>query len=119
MANSINYLIVRPFNTFGGNDQFSVVQKIISCAKNKRPFNLVNEGTSERDFIHVEDLAKILCLLLEFDLRNQIINIGTGNPIKIVDLVDAIGEKFGKIEITQTTNSNETQYSRANIKKFD
>ncbi len=34
-ANAIDYLILRVFNSYGGDDQFSVVQKLISCAKHK------------------------------------------------------------------------------------
>lgn len=118
LANNINFLIIRPFNFFGGNDQFSVVQKIINCAKNNKPFTLVNDGISERDFIHVKDVAQILCLLIEKDLKNEIVNIGSGYPVKIADLVQAVEKKFGKIQIINTVNSNETHYSRANIKKL-
>lgn len=117
-ANNIEYLIVRPFNSFGGNDHFSVVQKLINCAKTQSPFTLVNEGSSERDFIHVEDVAKIICILLEKNLKNEIINIGSGNPVKIIDLVNAVEKKIGKIKMTRTSNANETLYSRANIKKL-
>lgn len=118
LANNIEYLIVRPFNSFGGNDQFSVVQKLIHCAKTQSPFTLVNEGSSERDFIHVQDVATIICLLIEKNLKNDIVNIGSGNPVKIIDLVAAVEKKYGKIKLIRMTNTNETLYSRANVRKL-
>lgn len=118
LANKINYLILRVFNTYGGNDHFSVVQKIIDCAKKNKRFTLVNDGVSERDFIHVEDVAKILGKLVKLDLKNEVINVGSGESVRIIDIVKAVENKFGKIEIDQKTNPNESVFSRANIKKL-
>lgn len=117
-ANDIKYLILRPFNSYGGNDSFSVVQKIINCAKNNTLFSLSNDGVAERDFIHVEDIAKIISLLIDLNLNNEIINIGSGETVKIKDIITAVENKFGKIEITNISNNNETLYSRANLTKL-
>lgn len=117
-ANAINYLIVRNFNSYGGDDHFSVVQKLISCAKNKKPFTLINDGSSERDFIHIDDLASIVCTLTEMDLHNEIINIGSGKSVSIIDLLKRVEERFGKIGIINSYNQNEAIYSRANINKL-
>ena len=118
LANKINYLILRVFNTYGGADQFSVVQRIIDCAKKNKRFTLVNEGVSERDFIHVEDVANILGKLVKLDLKNEVINVGSGESVRIVDIVKAVEKKFGKIEIDKKANPNEAVFSRANIKKL-
>lgn len=117
-TNKINFVIFRVFNSYGGDDHFSVVQKIINCAKNHTPFNLKNDGLAERDFIHIDDVAQIILHLLEKNLVNETINIGSGTSIKIIDLINAIELKLGKVLINQQINSNETIYSRANIKKL-
>lgn len=117
-ANGINYLIVRNFNSYGGDDHFSVVQKLISCAKNKKPFTLINDGSSERDFIHIEDLADIVSSLTEMNLHNEIINIGSGKSVRIIDLLNRVEERFGKVEIINSYNQSEAIYSRANINKL-
>lgn len=117
-ANAIDYLILRVFNSYGGDDQFSVVQKLIACAKNKLPFTLVNEGIAERDFIHVADVAKVVCELAEMPLKREIINVGSGISVRIIDLLRAVEEQFGKIAIVDEQRQGESVYSRANISKL-
>lgn len=118
-ANEINYLVLRPFNSYGGNDTFSVVQKIIHSAKNKNVFNLINEGKAERDFIHVNDIARIVLALMDKDLKNETVNIGSGEPVRIIDIIKAVETKFGTIEINKISISNEAIYSKANLKKLN
>lgn len=117
-ANNINYLILRPFNSYGGNDTFSVVQKLIFCAQNNQVFNLANGGIAERDFIHVEDVAKMTYMLMEKNLSNAIVNVGSGESVRILDLVKAIEAKFGMIKVNKINKPDEAIYSRANLKKL-
>lgn len=117
-ANAIDYLILRVFNSYGGDDKFSVVQKLISCARNKRPFTLLNEGIAERDFIHVDDVAKVVCAVAGMPLKNEIINVGSGRSVRIIDLLRAVEEKFGKISVVAAQRPGEAIYSRANINKL-
>lgn len=117
-ANAIDYLILRVFNSYGGDDKFSVVQKLIACARNKTAFTLVNDGTAERDFIHVADVAKVVCALAEMPLKREVINVGSGKSVRIVDLLRAIEEKFGKISVVDNQRPGEAVYSRANISKL-
>ncbi len=118
VANAIDYLILRVFNSYGGDDRFSVVQKLVNCAKLHRPFMLINDGTAERDFIHVADVAKITCELVAMDVANDIINVGSGRSVRIIDLLRAVEEKFGKIDVVAEQRPGEAIYSRANINKL-
>jgi len=117
-GNGIDYLILRVFNSYGGDDQFSVVQKLVSCARTGRPFTLVNEGIAERDFIHVADVAKVVCALAGMPLKREIINVGSGKSVRIIDLLRAVEEKFGTISIVGEQRPGEAVYSRANINKL-
>jgi nucleoside-diphosphate-sugar epimerase len=118
-AHKINYLILRVFNTYGGQDQFSVIQRMIKCAQEKKVFTLVNNGISERDFIHVEDVAKVVCELVKLNLKNEVINIGSGDSVKIIDILKAVERKYGLIKIEHKSNPLESVFSRANISKLD
>ena len=117
-ATAIVYLTLRVFNSYGGDDQFSVVKKLISCANHKRPFTLLNEGIAERDFIHVDDVAQVVCALAEMPLGREIINVGSGRSVRIVDLLRAVEERFGKIAVVDEQRPGEAIYSRANINKL-
>ena len=119
IKNNINFLILRAFNSYGGFDSFSVVQKIIDCAKNNKNFTLYNDGISERDFIHINDLAKIVCMLYEMDIQNEIINIGSGSSVKIIEILRHVELKFGKFEVKKSYNDSEILYSRANLTKIN
>lgn len=116
VANGINYLILRVFNSYGGDDHFSVIQKLIKCAEEKKPFTLINDGSAERDFIHINDVAKIVCQLTNLNLSCKTINIGSGTSVKIIELLKAIENLYGKIEINKKVTQDEAVYSRANIK---
>lgn len=118
-TNLIDYLILRVFNSYGGNDNFSVVQKLIKCAQSKQPFTLINDGSAERDFIHIDDVAQIICILTELNLTHEVINIGSGSSVKIFDILKAVEEKYGDITINKKQNPSEAIYSRANIKKLN
>jgi UDP-glucose 4-epimerase len=118
-ANKIEYLILRVFNSYGGDDNFSVVQKLIKCAQNKQPFTLINEGSAERDFIHINDAARIVCALTEINLSHEIINIGSGTSVKIYDILKAVESIYGPINVIKKQNPAEAVYSRANIKKLN
>ncbi len=83
----IDYTITRVFNMFGGNDNFSVISKIINCAKNGNEFTLVNNGNSIRDFIHVDDVSNVYESLIK-TIGVKKLNIASGNGISIAQIVD-------------------------------
>ena len=58
--NNIKYYILRLFNTYGNkNDNFSFIEKLIR-AKNNSKIILINDGSSIRDFINLNDVAKFI-----------------------------------------------------------
>jgi len=116
--NSIQYIIARVFNVYGSNtDNFSIVSKLISASKLKKKIIINNNGISIRDFIHVKDVAKIYDILLKSNECNGVFDIGTGEGIKIKDMLDFVGKN--KIKYKLLVNSyNEIQNSIANTSKL-
>jgi len=63
-----------------------------SCPRENMFFNKLRNGTLEyttrhyRDFIHLEDVLDAIDILIRNTHINGIIDIGTGNPVKIQDL---------------------------------
>ena len=65
-----NYYILRLFNLYGDTrDEFSFIEKLIRLKKSNQKINLINNGNSIRDFIHVKDIAQIYKLLIEKKIK--------------------------------------------------
>ena len=113
--NNIGFTSFRVFNTFGGNDKFSIVSKLLNQARNNGTFTLNNNGLSQRDFIHVDDIAKVILKTLELDIKPEYINVGTGTTYKIFDLYTIVKQKFPNLKV-EYTDFPEIEYSRADNK---
>ncbi len=116
-ANDIEYQILRVFNTYGGNDKFSIFSKLRQALQNSTPFTLNNEGRMLRDFIHVRDVASIVLNLSTTTVGHSHINIGTGIATKISKLVDMVAERFPQL-IVQRGLTQEAEYSRADTSRL-
>tara|TARA_Y100001970_G_C14258729_1_gene877729 strand:- start:4478 stop:6733 length:2256 start_codon:yes stop_codon:yes gene_type:complete len=116
-ANSKNIQchIIRLFNLYGGEDNFSILQKIINSYFNKKKFILFNNGDGIRDFIHVSDACKIYKSILNSKKKlPNYLDLGSGSGISIKSILDYI--KFPKRKtIYKKTNFNETFSSIADV----
>ena len=111
------YFIMRLFNTYGNSiDQFSFIEKIIRLKKNNKKINLINNGNSIRDFIHVKDVAKIYKQFIEKKFENGVYDLGTGNGYLIKDIIDF--SNFPKANIIKLDNINEIYNSIAQNKSL-
>jgi len=111
--NGIEYYIFRVFNSYGGDDHFSVISRLHQAVTQKSSFTLFNAGISRRDFIHISDVAKIVSTLVHSKLNHNIINIGTGQTAQLSELVKIVSSRFIDLKIIHKTG-NEAEYSRAN-----
>lgn len=116
-ANRIGFTSFRVFNTFGGDDKFSIVSKLLNEARCNGVFTLNNYGLSQRDFIHVDDIAKVILKTLELDIKPEYLNVGTGRTHKIIDLYNVAITKYPNIKVKHTDFS-EIEYSRADNQKI-
>ncbi|CAO5683062.1 MAG: ADP-L-glycero-D-manno-heptose-6-epimerase [Holosporales bacterium] len=114
----IKYRIYRVFNMFGGEDRFSILHHLNCAVNDRKPFVLNNQGISQRDFIHVKDVANIIHKLLTTPHEYSCLNIGTGVSTRVIDIVNAVVKKTGAIEFLEKV-CYEAEYSRANISKLD
>jgi len=111
-SNGINFSCFRVFNTFGGNDRFSIVNFLTKAARNEAVFNLNNDGISQRDFIHVADVSKIIYKIIQSNVFPPIVNIGSGKSIKIVDLFNVVKKNHPETKVNRTFRQ-EIEYSRS------
>ena len=90
----IKTLVVRPFSVYGEQQQKQVVFDM--CGKLvQHPYELSILGSGEevRDFLHIDDLVVAVTRLME-QRYTGIVNLGTGIPTTIADLVKNIARQL-------------------------
>lgn len=99
--------ILRLYQAYGPRQDINRFIPIVidACIKNKN-FDC-SDGNQLRDFIHVQDVVNaIMKSLQNFKVKGEIINIGTGKPQKIKDIISFLVKRlkggkpnFGKIKL--------------------
>ena len=100
-----NFISVMPTNLYGPNDNFDLEKSHALAAllrkaheaKTRNEKKLVVWGTGEprREFLHVDDLAAASLLLLEKYDSPEIINVGCGEDVTILELAELICDVVG------------------------
>ena len=91
-------VILRIFNVYGPgqNPQYAgVITKFVDRLKSGEPPIIFGDGLQVRDFIHVYDVADAFIKSLDAELgQNEVINIASGKPVKIIDLAETMMKMF-------------------------
>lgn len=82
---------LRFFYLFGPFEDGRRLVPSVICSLLKNQEAKVTQGNQIRDFLYVEDMAAAICAVAQSHLTG-IVNIGSGNPIAVRDLVSKIGE---------------------------
>jgi len=100
-----NFISVMPTNLYGPNDNFDLEKSHALAAllrkaheaKTRNEKKLVVWGTGEprREFLHVDDLAAASLLLLAKYDSPEIINVGCGEDVTILELAELICDVVG------------------------
>ena len=87
----LNYLIVRPSNPYGHGQNIHAKQGLVAVAIGKilegLPMEVWGDGSAIRDYIYIHDLAKIFKQLIERDVNNITLNIGSGRGYSVNDVL--------------------------------
>lgn len=87
----LKYLIVRPSNPYGHGQNIHAKQGLVAVAIgkiiDKLPVEVWGDGSAIRDYIYIDDLAKIFCMLIERDISNVTLNLGSGRGYSVNDVL--------------------------------
>ena len=102
----INYRIFRLCNVYGESDskvskKRNAMQYLINEIANDRDVNLYDGGENIRDYMYVGDVARAIYHCTKSAPINQIINIGSGRPTKIKDIM-----LYAKKKLNSKSNFN-------------
>lgn len=96
----LDFLILRPSNPFGHGQNLYGKQGLVAVAIGKLLKNEIIEvwgdGSSVRDYIYVDDLARIFVKLIEGNVHNTTLNIGSGRGYSINDVLAFLKIVSGK-----------------------
>ena len=100
-----NFISVMPTNIYGPNDNFEIetahalpafIARLHKAKKEGTPSVTVwGTGSAMREWLYVDDLAEACLFLMNNYDSSEIINIGTGKDISIMDLVHLIKKIVG------------------------
>lgn len=101
----VDFISVMPTNIYGPNDNFnietshvipSLIRRIHEAKiKNIPEVVIWGSGSTKREFMYVDDLAKALVFTMKNYSEEKFINIGTGVDITINELADLIKKIIG------------------------
>ena len=60
--------------------------------KKEGSFTVFGDGSQTRDFIYVKDIAKFFVKAMQNNVKNEILNMGTGKATTIKDIVEMSGK---------------------------
>jgi dTDP-glucose 4,6-dehydratase len=87
-------VVLRFFNNYGPRQHLEkVVAKMVAFSLIGKPRIIHGSGAQSRDWLYVKDTAQAIDAALHVDfeqIRNQVINCGTGRATSILDIVKAI-----------------------------
>lgn len=107
--NKINATVLRidnvygPYDNFEGNKAHVIPSLIRKVVKEEKPFVVWGDGTEQKDFLYVEDLAKTVLLCLEnaygFQVYNEVYgcNYSLNDALKII--IEEAGFDYEKVPI--------------------
>ncbi len=119
----LDYVVLRLFNVYGPRQSHSsyagVIARFAERIRAGRPPVIFGDGMQTRDFIHVRDVCIAIERALTTEHVNQVYNIGSGNPTRIIDLAKIMiklsGLKLAPIHIPP--RQGDIRHSYADITK--
>jgi len=111
----LNYFSLMPCNLYGPNDNYhpteshvmaSLIRKFHEAKANREPeVTIWGSGKPMREFLYVDDLARAIIHCCNLSNKNTILNVGSGEEIKIIDLAKLIKKIIGYNGIIKLDNS--------------
>lgn len=94
-ARRIGSYIIRPPYLYGPMQNLYREPFVFDCAREGRPFYLPGEGDMPLQFFHVDDLCRLINVLLEQQPKERIYNVGDPQPVTVRQWVELCYQAVG------------------------
>jgi nucleoside-diphosphate-sugar epimerase len=89
-------IITRPFNYTGpGQAEYFLVPKIVKHFVERAPIIELGNLHVSRDYMDVEDVVALYIALLESGARSQVVNVCSGRPIALMEILETMKQISG------------------------
>jgi len=102
----LNYLILRfsnPYGEYHTSIKQGLINVILKRILKKETIEIWGDGTVVRDYIYIKDLVSVIVDLIDLNIQNEIINVGSGQSYSINEVLDIIKEIIGEFPIKYLT----------------
>ena len=90
---SIPMVVLRFFTVYGPRQRPDLaINKFARLLAAGEPVTMYGDGTSSRDYTFIADIVAGILAALDSDLQFEIINLGSSSPVRLTDLIEAVGE---------------------------
>lgn len=94
----VDYIIFRFANVYGprqsAHGEAGVVAIFADKMQNNENITIHGDGEQTRDFVYVEDIAKVCLKAIESEVKNEIINVSTNTAISINTLFEIMSQNY-------------------------
>lgn len=99
-VDDLDYVVLRLSNAFGPGQVFrkgqGLIPAILARHREKKPIQIIGKGAAVRDYVYIGDVADAICLAVgRKDVAKSTINIGSGEPRSVLEVVDAVEQVLG------------------------
>jgi len=94
----LDYLVYRFFNVYGPHQtpaSGALVPVVLSRLADGEGVFVTGDGQQTRDFVYVGDLAEFVVEGLESDVKNEVVNMGTGEETAILEAIHEMADVVG------------------------
>lgn len=118
----IRPLVLRLSNPYGKyhySQRQGIINIALRAAQEGKPFTVWGDGTATKDYIFVEDICDILFQLIDQQVTNEVINVGSGELLSVNKILEMIKQHYPSFEWHyQTANANDVKRVELDITKL-
>ena len=96
----MNVIMLRFFTVYGPKQRPDLaINKFTRLMLNNEEIPMFGDGTTSRDYTYVDDIVDGICKSCDYVMTHEntyeILNLGTNNPISLLEMINTIGNVLG------------------------
>ncbi|BCJ56152.1 putative UDP-glucose epimerase YtcB [Actinoplanes sp. NBRC 14428] len=119
---TVSVIALRYFTVYGPRQRDDMaIGRMIRAALTGEPMTVFGDGRQQRDFTFVGDVVRANLLAMGADARTAVVNVGTGEIVTVLDLLDLVGEVTGRpVPVTfAPAEAGDVPFTRADVKEAE